>query len=400
MDIPNKVKLTNRLCRELPFSTTGQYVMRDAAMPGFLCVVGARSRTYTLQLDVMVLGKRKTVKRAIGSVEDFDASAARLEAQRMTVEIRTEKTKHVGKRNAPTFDTAWADYRKRLEARIAVGERSPRSLEARIDHVERLLADWLDVPLRQLGDAPHLIAERHREITLKYGPIQANRVMETFRAIYAHVLKRRLDPGLPPVSPTSAVDFNREERRSTGMSPQELRTWAKQLDKLPNQVRREFHLFTLLSAMRPDALTRARWEHLDMEKRVLHVPDPKGGKRRAFDLPLSRAMLRCLWRTRRVGRLLHSDAAHLWIYPAATPTGHIAEHRERRTVLSHWGSDLRQTWRTAAQAAGLSELDCSLIMNHSLGSVNAGYITSAALRDHLRACQEKVSRHVMAMLKL
>jgi integrase len=95
--------------------------------------------------------------------------------------------------------------------------------------------------------------------------------------------------------------------------------------KLPNLVRREFHLFTLFSAMRPDALTRARWEHLNVGKRVLCVPDPKGGKQRAFDLPLSQAVLRCLWRTRTAGRHLHGHEAHEWIFPSAAPCGHIGE---------------------------------------------------------------------------
>jgi len=63
--ISKKARLTNKLCRELPFATSGQYVVRDDATPGFLYIVGARTRTYTLQLDITVLGKRKTVQRAI-----------------------------------------------------------------------------------------------------------------------------------------------------------------------------------------------------------------------------------------------------------------------------------------------------------------------------------------------
>jgi integrase len=165
-------------------------------------------------------------------------------------------------------------------------------------------------------------------------------------------------------------------------------------------VRREFHLFTLLSAMRPDALKKARWEHVDIKRRVLHVPEPKGGKRRAFDLPLSRDMLRCLWRSRRAGRALHGRAAREWIFAAATPAGHLSEHKEDREKLSHWGGDLRQTWRTMAHEAGLSELDAHLLMNHSLGNVNAGYISTPALRDHLRAQQERVSKYIMDALKL
>ena len=398
MNIPTKARLTNKLCRSLPFARQGQYVVRDDTVPGFLCVVGARTRTYTLQIDVTVLGKRKTVKRAIGSVEDFDASAARQEAQHLAADIRKEKAKHVGKRSALTLDAAWQDLRGRLQARVETGERSQLTVNGYGDFIERLLADWMDVPLREIGEAPEMVTERHRKLTKTNGPVVANRVMTAFRAVYNNALKRRLDPGLPPHNPVIAVDFNREERRSTGMAPEDLRAWWRALCKLPNPVRREFHLFTLLSAMRPDALKKARWEHVDLEARVLHVPSPKGGKRRAFDVPLSEDMTDCLDRAQEAGQMLHSREALTWIFPAAGSTGHISEHKEDREQLSHWGGDLRQTWRTAAQIAGLSELDCSLLMNHKLGSVNAGYISTPALREHLRGCQEKVTAQLVGCM--
>lgn len=400
MDAPKKAKFTNELCRKLPLATIGQYQVRDTQTPGFMVVVGARTRTYTVQLDLTVAGKRKTIKRAIGDAQDFDASAARREAQRLIAEIRTDKTKHLNRRKALTLRDAWADLEERLQGRITSGERSKRTLEGYKDGVERVLADWLDMPLRELGEGPEIVAERHAEITRDSGPYQANRAMSAFRAVYNHALKKRLDRGMPPHNPVAAVDFNREERRNTGMDTSQLKAWAKQLAAMPNRVRAEFHLLTLFSACRPDSLKRARWEHLDLKRRLLHFPDPKGGKRKAFDLPLSRAMLRCLWRAREAGRILHSNAAREWIFPAATPTGHISEHKEDRGELSHFGNDLRQTWRSMAQIAGLSELDCKLLMNHSLGSsVNAGYISTPAIRDHLRAQQEKISRQIEAAMK-
>jgi hypothetical protein len=68
------------------------------------------------------------------------------------------------------------------------------------------------------------------------------------------------------------------------------------------------------------------------------------------------------------------------------------EHKEDRDVLSKWGNDLRQSYRTLGQAAGVSELDIHLLMNHSLPGVNAGYITrDKLLRDHLRKQQERIS---------
>jgi hypothetical protein len=70
--------------------------------------------------------------------------------------------------------------------------------------------------------------------------------------------------------------------------------------------------------------------------------------------------------------------------------------KEPRKRLFKWGNDLRQSYRTLGQAAGLSEIDMHLLMNHSLPGVNAGYITRAKLLgDHLRTAQERLSRFMI-----
>src|SRR3989442_913737 len=64
-----------------------------------------------------------------------------------------------------------------------------------------------------------------------------------------------------------------------------------------------------------------------------------------------------------------------------------------RTTLPDRGNDLRQTYRTAAQATGIADLDIHPLMNHSVPGVNAGYINrSKLLSDHLRQQQEMISR--------
>jgi integrase len=66
-----------------------------------------------------------------------------------------------------------------------------------------------------------------------------------------------------------------------------LPAWFDELYALDNPLRREFHLFTLLSGCRPGALKVAQLAHLDFGRRMLHIPAPKGGAKKAFDIPLS-----------------------------------------------------------------------------------------------------------------
>ncbi len=122
------------------------------------------------------------------------------------------------------------------------------------------------------------------------------------------------------------------------------------------------------------------------------MPKPKGGEERAFDIPLSREMIRCLIRVIRLGRAIYPEQARTWLFPADSEAGHLVEHKENRKDLSKWGGDLRQTYRTLGQAAGVSEVDMHLLMNHSLPNVNVGYITRhKLLLDHLRKQQQAIS---------
>ena len=96
---------------------------------------------------------------------------------------------------------------------------------------------------------------------------------------------------------------------------------------------------------------------------------------------------------------MYPEQGKSWLFPADSEAGHIVEHKEERDVLSKWGNDLRQSYRTLAQAAGVSELDVHLLMNHSLPGVNAGYITrDRLLRDHLRQQQQRISDLVVHSL--
>lgn len=150
------------------------------------------------------------------------------------------------------------------------------------------------------------------------------------------------------------------------------------------------------SGSRPTALKSVRFEHIDRRGRLIHIPKPKGGEEKAFNIPLSRPMIRCIISAIRWGRIMYPEQGHSWLFPANSKQEYLVEHKEDRSVLSKWGNALRQSYRTLAQAAGVSELDIHLLMNHSLPGVNAGHITrDRLLRDHLRQQQQRISELVV-----
>jgi hypothetical protein len=97
---------------------------------------------------------------------------------------------------------------------------------------------------------------------------------------------------------------------------------------------------------------------------------------------------------------MYPSQAAEWIFPADSASGHLVEQKEDRATLSKWGNDLRQSFRTIATAAGVSEFDAKLLMNHAIPGVNAGYITRhKLLEDHLRSQQQAISSAVFAALR-
>ena len=210
-----------------------------------------------------------------------------------------------------------------LEAHLIRKGRTEKTISGYRDHVERLFAEWLDTPLLDLANDPGRVAKKHDELTRENGPYMANGSMRTLRAIYNHA--RKANRSLPLDNPADAVDWNQEARRNTGMGTGDLKGWFVELVNLDNPIRREFHLFTLLCGSRPAALQQAKPEHINFRRRTLHIPKPKGGSKRAFDIPLPREMILSLIRVLRIGRQMHPSQAQEWLFPAESASGHLAE---------------------------------------------------------------------------
>jgi integrase len=175
--------------------------------------------------------------------------------------------------------------------------------------------------------------------------------------------------------------------------------WFNQLAACKSPIRREFHLITLLSGCRPTALNAVKRGDFNFARRVLHIPNPKGGAKRAFDIPLSREMINCIVRAMRYGRVLHPLQSVEWLFPASSASGHFAAHKEGRTELSKLGNDLRQTYRTIATIAEVSDVDAKLLMNHAISGVNQGFITRhKLLDDHLRSSQQAISTAIFGTI--
>ena len=260
-----------------------------------------------------------------------------------------------------------------------------------VDGFDRHIGDWLDRALVEIrpGDA----AERHQRITEASGPYAANAILRGFRSVW-NTAARRLDD-LPPC-PTRAVTFNKEHRRREPIPWDKLPDWRREVEAIRNPVRRDLHLFILLTGLRATDARTMRWAEVDLDAGTLHRPNPKGGEDRAFTIPLSRAALEIL--RRRLAENPQPDGG--WVWPSRDRRGRVApvaQVKEQRYVggkkvnVLPSPHRLRDTFATAAREAGIDMFETKLLLNHALptGDVTWGYQRPSM--EHLRGCAERIA---------
>jgi integrase len=143
-------------------------------------------------------------------------------------------------------------------------------------------------------------------------------------------------------------------------------------------------------------LVNLEWSNLDLKRRCIRIANPKGGPTRSFDLILSRAMIRCLWRARRIGRRLFPANAQRWVF--AGPLGHIRGDSLTRDGLIAANHDLRRTYASLGRAAGIPKDSIGRLLNHKGGDVTDHYIRNSALGQLHAAEQQEISSAIIGAL--
>jgi len=225
------------------------------------------------------------------------------------------------------------------------------------------------------------VRDWHLKVTKNSGPVYANRAAQLLRATYRYAA--RLNRSLPPALPTSAVAFNREVPRETGIK--DFEEWATAWRAIPSPVKRGFHLANLLLGARPGELARVEWTDIDRKERKLVIRAGKIAGVPDTELPLTWPIVRALKMARGADSVL--------VFPAA-------RHNVIRDRLPVHGHSLRHAYRSVAKALGVDDMAAKLLMGHSLKAlgVSAGYLSKGMLRDPLRKAQREISSEILKRL--
>jgi hypothetical protein len=390
-----RAKLTEPLLERM---TAGERIY-DSALGGFYAQRGKRGITFRVIADLPTkvfrtkLSGSQSIEKAIGKFPDMSAKAARAEAQRVIGQIKAgvDPREPLRGPDGPTLQAAWDDYKTDY---LVKKEGSPATTR-HYEYCFKRLTKWHGKPLVLIARSPQALKEEHARLTEQNGKIAANVTLQFLGILYRHVVGSY--PTWPEWPRRAYINHKHHSRADKGMSAKDLREWWSQVSELRDDVLKEVLLFTLLSGLRKNDVLTARWSNVDEEARTLHLPCPKGGASRAFNLPLSQPMLDCIRRVRDEWRKAgHRDSAFL--FPSATSqSGAVNDMRAGDIKTGHI---LRYTFSNMAKAAGVWESDVSVLMNHRGKTQTAGYHNPNATPEYYLTQMEKISTKIMGAIGL
>jgi integrase len=418
--MPNE-KLTERAVARLraPDPSGKQVIYWDTELRGFGVLVSGvtKSKTYIAQRRLPNGRQRRVTIEATNALR---LEKAREEAQDRLHDLRVGNDPKSARRAGSTLRQTLDDF---LAARKTLREKSRDGYRGA---VEKHLADWLDLPLRDI--TAEMVEKRHANIQKEVerrekdrrdaaakrktkataakpqgddaiqrtGHATANGVMVTLRLLWNFAADR--DPTLPPNNPVRRLrkawfPVGRRERR---VHAGQLPAFYAAVDALDNRTARDYLKLLLYTGLRRTEAASLRWDDVDFANRLIRLPAGRTKAGRKLDLPLTDVTHDLLVARRAIGK----DGAY--VFPANSGSGHVAEPkfflREVEKACSVYVSvhDLRRTFLDVAESTEMSVYALKALVNHSAGGdVTAGYLGMNV--ERLREPAQRVTDRMKAL---
>jgi integrase len=421
----SRVKLTEDVIRRAepvppkrPGDPPRKVTLLDTKTVGFGVSVNAHSKGFVAIRRV----HGKQIRFKFARVGELSLQEARTEAERLLVEMSSGVNPIARKRS----DRAAAAVEKArgitLREAIALREasmrargRGARTIAENHYTITKYLAAWLDRPLvsitraearqKHAAVAAGIASGRYaKDAWRKRGPgfgnATANRVFQILRTTWLRAAKENDALGLPP---TLSVDWFPEGQARSRIAISDLPALMRATESVGNTAIRDVWSVLLRTGMRKTSVLEMRWEDVDLAAGVLHVPRPKGGAARAFDLPLPAVLIAVLKERRAVHEKFFARDPRCAPWVFASPDarcGHVVDVRLRDAALGVKIHDARRLFASVAEAADVPPYSLKLILNHALpggSDVTAKYLRIDT--ERLRALMETISEKITVLAR-
>jgi integrase len=366
----------------------------DGSVKGYGLRVGIQSKTFFVQVDVpdaWELGgkKRKTVKKIIGRYGEITPEEAKRKA--------VEEIRHLRDVNAQGTGTSLT-LAEMMETYLEAKKLTKGTEVIYRNQLPVKLAGWMGMKLKDVALLqPDVIVKRFNQIGKDNGEMAAYTAFAKLQSIlnYAMILY----PGAVERNPCRVLSqaklWPKPKARTDCLKGPDFRQFYDAIQVF-NEATRDALLFCLYQGCRNMEAAALRWEHVDLEKAVLRIPDTKNYA--ALHVPLSSQSVEILRR-----RLAANPQGCPFVFSTAkaylNKTGHVvltSQALQVRTGLPITVHGLRRSFVDIADnKLKLRREDVDRLINHVDRSVTGRHYSHKDiedLRDDLRKICNEIER--------
>lgn len=406
-----KIKFTKSTIDRIGFPPSGQADYFDTETLGLGLRVGATCKTFFVKADVRDPSKKsgyRTVRKTLGRYGELTLEQARRELQGYDDKdngfvpgkrLQIKRGEVVDKGAKITLDEMIGTYFS--EKRTRDGKPLKPSTVRDYSHILKYhFAAWLDLPIGGIAKmlSPEVTIERYKKAEQDHGPFGARNAFTMLSAVlnYARLKYPATITSNPLLILRLGQHMRKIEARDDRLEGTDFKAFHDGIQGF-NEITRDGYLLCLYQGLRSEETAGLRWEHVDLEKKEIIMPDTKN--RQTLNVPLSRQSVEIV-----TGRLERNPKESPWIFPSLyrpqnhNKTGHIrlmaAELRMRTGLKKITVHGLRRTFITTGRRLKMFE-DTERLTNHVDNSVTGRHYDGTRvedLRQPLQAICDEIER--------
>jgi integrase len=218
-------------------------------------------------------------------------------------------------------------------------------------------------------------------------PRTANKLRALLSTVWNHAIRR----GEATTNPVTFVARFTEQSRERFLKEDELQAFLNAL-AVEAPTWRDYFLVALLTGQRRENLSRMRWDEIDLDSCVWHIPAVKSKSRRANAVPLTDLAVGLLRRRR-------AEISSEWVFPSdpGSKSGCVREPRapwlrilKRAGILHLRVHDLRRSVGSWLGASGTNSYTIARALGHQ--SVRSGEVYVRLGSDTVRNAMDSIQQ--------
>ncbi len=328
---------------------------------------------------------RKPVSITIGKFPDINVTEARKKAQQIIIDVsngvvHSDENKRA-KAKLVTLRELYQYYIKSKGQKL-----KPSTIKDYGAKLEQQFNDWLDIPAERITE--QMVSDRYNNNGLK-----SSAGIRTLRAIFNYAVKHELISKSPI---TNKLEVRQEKRKDRFIRSDKLGIWIDAVNYigLKNKKAQAYLLLLLFTGCRSSEALGVLINDVDFSNNSIVVRNTKN--RSDFTIYLPDSLIPYIKQI--------YDSENIYLFQGSGGSGHMSVPRKpmnevtRLTGIQFSSHDLRRTFATIAQDAGVSIGLIKELLNHSRqGDVTLGYIQTEA--KTLRRAINQVSDLIVLNIK-